>query len=355
MVYFNIRVVKIKYKPILTSVIVFIFLMTAVFAASRQALQFTDVDVRVGGKSDNNLQNGETISDEAQPGDTVEVRVEVKNNFTSADNLDIEDIQVQATLEEIDDGDDLEEESNDFDLSPGNDKRVTFKFQVPLEVDEDSFDILIEADGEDENNTDQSISMRLKLDVEKESHQLRITRSVLSPAEIGCGRRNVQASVTILNTGTEDEDDVTFHLFNEDLGFEIKENVGELEAEPFEETSKFSKTYSFSVPANAEEGSYPITFRALYDTDRRKAETTQTLTVNKCGTGEDESTNDVVVVTPPSTTPVQPTQPVLPPDTTVTSESFFKSNAFVIAIIIAEVIAVIVGIVLIVGLFARRA
>jgi hypothetical protein len=38
----------------------------------------------------------------------------------------------------------------------------------------------------------------------------------------------------------------------------------------------------------------------------------------------------------------------------VTSEGFFKSNAFVIAVIIAEVIAVIIGIVLIFTLFARR-
>src|SRR3989338_4389065 len=176
-------------------VIVFMFLMNVVYA-TRQALEFSDVDVKVGSKTDKNLRDGETISEEAEPGDQVEFRVEVKNNYTSAENLDIENIQIKVTIEGIDDGDDLEEEASDFDLKPGNDKRVTLKFQVPLEVDEDDFDVLIEAEGEDENNTDQNLQIRLKLEVDKQSHMLKITRSTLSPAEIACNRKNVQFGVS---------------------------------------------------------------------------------------------------------------------------------------------------------------
>jgi len=349
-------VVKIKFRPILAGFIVFMFLLSGAYA-TKQALYFSDVDVKVGSKTDKGLRNGELISEEAEPGDSVEFRVQVGNNYTSAENLKLQNIIVRATIESIDDGDDLEEESNEFDVSAGSNKRVTLKFQVPTEVDEDTYDVLIEAEGEDKNGTNQDISMKLKLEVNKVSHLIKITRAAVSPADVPCGKKNVQATVSLLNIGSEDEDNVKFELLNDDLNLDIKEDVGTLDADPFEETSKFSKTYSFSVPANIEEGSHPITFRALYDDDRKKSEQTVALNVNKCGadTGSNKVTegtqNDVEVVTSGNT---QGTSATLPEDTVVTSESFFSSNGFVIAVIIAEVIAVIVGIVLIVSLFARR-
>ena len=48
-------------------------------------------------------------------------------------------MSVDVTIEEIDDGDDLDEESSDFDLRTERHKSVTLKFQLPLEVEEDDF------------------------------------------------------------------------------------------------------------------------------------------------------------------------------------------------------------------------
>lgn len=344
--------VKIKLKSIVLYFVMLMFLMSVAYAA-RQALEFSDVDVRVGSKTSKNVKNGDTINEEAEPGDAVEFRVEVKNNFTSAENLEIEDISVTVTIDELDDGDEVEEESKEFDLKPGNDKRVTLKFQVPLEVEEDTFNVEIEAEGDDENNTDQRIVMKLKLEVEKESHMLKITRKTLSPAEVACSRKNVQLGVTVINIGNEDEEDVKFHVLSEDLGLDIKENAGELEAEPNEESSRFVRTYTFNVPADAEAGSYPITLRALYDDDRRKAEETVTLTVNDCPSVKVEEetveTTQTVAPTGQTTATVE-----VPEDTVVTQESFLSGNAFIVGIIALEVIAVIVGIVLLVSFLARR-
>ncbi len=341
-----------------------ILFLASVAHAADTRLFFSDVDVKVGSKTSNNLNDGETIDDEAEPGDTVEFRIKVQSNFTNNDNIDIEDITVEVTIEEIDDGDDFDDESSDFDLSPGRDKRVTVKFEIPLEVDEDTFDVIIRAEGEDENGTDHTAEMRLKLEVDKETHRLILTRNTLSPAEVACNRRNVQLGVTVLNIGNEDEDDVSIQIINSDLEVDIDEEIGELEAEPFEETSKFTKTYSFNVPANTESGSYPITVRALYDDDRRKAEETVTLTVNDCGTTtpideeeeEQQAEEDEDVMNGGSDEDRATTVVVqqIPPDTTVTTEGFFKSNGFIVAIIIAEIIAVVVGIILIVTLVARR-
>ena len=355
-------VIQIKAKHFLLGLVMFIVLMSSAYAA-RQALSFSDVDVKVGSKTSKNLQNGETIDEEAQPGDAIEFRVEVKNNFTSAEDLEIEDVVVEVTIEEIDDGDDLEEESSEFDLDAGDDKRGTIRFEVPLEVEEDTYTVVIRAEGDDENNTNQEIEMRLKLEVEKENHLLKITRASLSPAEVSCNRKNVQLATTIINIGNEDEEDVKVQVLNSDLGVDIEENAGELQAEPNEEESRFSNVYSFSVPNDAEAGSYPIVVRTLYDDDRRRAEETATLTVNDCGTtvtSEEEETGEeedgVTVITPPPTgrTTEETGKEEAPPGTVVTEESFFKSTPFIVGVIVAEIIALIIAIVLVVALFRRR-
>lgn len=353
---------KVSLKLFLLSLAIFVLLMNTAYAA-RQALEFSDVDVKVGSKTSKNLRNGDTINEEAEPGDTVEFRIEVKNNFTDAEDLEIEDITVEVTIEEIDDGDDFEEESADFDLDAGDDKKVTLKFQIPLEVEEDDFDVIIRAEGDDENNTDQEIEIRVKLEVEKESHLLKITRASLSPAEVSCNRKNVQLSTNVINIGNEDEEDVTVQVVNSDLGIDLKEQVEELTAEPNEDESRFSKVYTFNVPNNADSGSYPIILRALYDDDRKKSEETALLTVNECLTSNKETASteeeDVEVITPTISptgrTTANVVQPTTQSDTTVTQESFFKSNAFIAGIIIAEVVAVIVGIALVVSLFRRKA
>lgn len=363
-------VVKIKMKAFALSLAIFLFLASSAYAAGSKLI-FSDVDVKVGGKTSNNLRNGDRIGEEAEPGDVVEFRIKMQNNFTSAENLKIRDITVKTTIEGIDDGNDLEEESSNFDLSPGSDKRVTLKFQTPLEIDEDTFDVLINAEGEDKNGTNHESEMRLMLEVDKRSHMLKITRKTLSPAEVSCNRKNVQLAVTAINIGTEDEEDVAVEVFNLDLGISAKDRISELTAEPNEPESRFSKTYSFAVPGDAEAGSYPLTIKAAYNDDRARAEDTAQLTVSECATAKKEASakpkedaskstdNEEVTVISPTTgrttaAVVQPVQPTAPEGTTMSQESIFSSNAFIVGIIIAEVVAVIVGIALIVGLFRRK-
>ena len=357
--------VKIKTKILLISALVMLFLMSSAYAATNKLL-IDDVDVKVGSRTSNNLNEGDTIREEAKPGDSLEVRVTMKNNYTSSDNMRIEDITVKATVESIDDGDDLEEESSSFSLSSGSTKKITLKFKVPLEVDENTYDILIEADGSDRNGTSQDAQMTIRLDVNKQTHDIKITKLDVTPAEIACSRKNIKLNLGILNIGTEDEEIVNLEMSNSDLGMDIRDQVIDMIAEANSEESRYLKTYTFSVPNSVEAGTYPIELSILYNDDRKRTTGTVQLTVSDCQTAITESTQNTqtttqttqTTTTPTSTTTTQTTGNVvlgpLPPNTTVTQESFFKSNAFVIGIIITEIIAVIVGIILIVALFVRR-
>ena len=362
--------VKIKIKILLISVLAMLFLMSSAYAVTTK-LSFDHVDVKVGSRTSSNLHNGDTIRDEAKPGDNLEFRVTMKNNYTSAENLRIEDITVKTTISSIDNGDDLEDESSTFSLGTGSTRKITLKFKTPIDVEESSFDVLIDAQGTDRNGTSQDNQMTIRLDVNKKSHQIKITKLDVNPTEVSCKRKNVRLNVGILNIGTSDENTVNLEMSNSDLGIDIKDQITDLLAEPNSESGKFSKAYTFSVPDNVQAGTYPIDLSVLYNDDRVKSSGTVQLTVTDCPTGTTETTSTQnnqnaqtytqttqTTATPATTTTTQTTGNVvlgpLPPDTTVTQESFFKSNAFVIGILIAEIIAVVVGIVLIVVLFARR-
>ena len=338
--------VKINIKSMLIFLMVFALFFSIVHAAG---IEFSDIDVKVGSKTSNGLKDGETIDDEAKPGDSLEFRVQVRNNLTE---LEIQDITVDVTIEEIDDGSDLDDESSDFNLNPGRDKRVTLKFNVPENANEDTFNVIIHAEGEDENGTTQEIEISLDLEVDRETHQIKILSKSLSPSELLCGKRNSQLSVHMINLGSEDEDDVFLRVFNPDLNLDVTEDIGEMNSDSDDDTNEFSRIFNIIVPKDIEPGSYPITLRATYDNDRRKAEDVATLTVNACS---------AIVPQPPVITPPTPNpQPVvqnppaqtikdtdtgvseIPLDGYVTQESLFGDSTLLWVAIFFGIFAIIV-------------
>ncbi|MBI2656171.1 hypothetical protein HYX03_00340 [Candidatus Woesearchaeota archaeon] len=349
--------VKIKIRVLLSLMVFVIVIMLSNLAhASGENLQISNVDVKVSSKTLRNMSNGETISEEARPDYPVEFRVEVRNNFTRAQDFRIRDITVKTIIEGIDNGEDLEIESDRFDLRADTEKRSFFDFIIPLEVREDAYNVIITAEGEDEDGTNEMAEMRLKLEVDKDNDMLKFIKTSLIPAEISCNRKNVQLAITLLNIGNHDEDGVSLQISNEELGLDIRDKIDTLFARPNEPESRFSKTYLFNVPGNLEAGNYPITLRVLYNDDRNTAEGTVTLIVNSCAKAIAESARPeegpgVEVITPAETGKTA-AQPEIPAGTVVTQESPLKRNILVVGIVI--VAAIIAGIVLVVSLFRRK-
>ena len=356
--------VKIRIKVALLSLIAFIIVIllnNVAYAAtsSGQNLQISNVDVKVSSKTLRNLSNGETISEEARPDHSVEFRVEVRNNFTRLQDIKIQDISVKTTIENIDNGEDLEIESGRFDLSADTEKKSFFTFVIPLEVRQDTYNVIIVAEGEDQDGTNERAEIKLKLEVDKDNNMLEIIKASLTPAEVSCNRKNVQLAATLLNIGNLDQDSVSLGISSQDLGLDIKDNIGTLFARPNEPESRFSKTYMFNVPKDLEAGNYPIALKVLYDDDRKSTENAVTLIVNSCAKAEmlepkpAEEGNSVEIVTPETRKTTEAVaQPEEPSGGVVTQESFLSSNAFVVSVIAA--FAVLVGIVLVVSLLRRK-
>ncbi|MBI3034811.1 hypothetical protein HYY71_00675 [Candidatus Woesearchaeota archaeon] len=350
--------VKMKIKLLLICIIAFVFLTGTAHAAPPR-LEFSDVDVTVGGKFDKNLRSGDRIDREAKPGDLVEFRVEVRNNFSRAEGIEIQDITVEVTIEDIDDNSDLEEESREFDLNAERDRRQALEFRVPGEVEEREYTVIINAQGEDVNGTSHEIEMRLILEVEKENHLLDIVRSSLSPSIVSCNRKDIKLDVTVLNVGNEDEQDIIVEMASSPLGLSLKDKIEELLAEPNEEESRFSKIYAFNIDNSVQPGNYPILLRVLYDNDRLKVERTLTLTVNECqraGVGAAPTAAEKKPEIPREVELILPKADAaqIPSDATATTEGFFDKNTFVLAVIIGTAVSsVFIGALWLIGLFVR--
>ena len=362
--------VKIKILNILLGLFLVLLMVPMVSAqnefgrvVSGGKLLITDVDVKVDDRTDKDLDFGETITREAKPESTVKFTIEAKNNFTDAEDLDIENIDVTVTIEGIDNDDDLDEEGEIGDVRAGRDDSISIEFKIPLEVDEGNYDVLIEVTGEDENGTDHTVEYELELEVKKEDHEVRFKANTLSPIELAC-QRSAQLSVGVINTGAEEEDGVVLEVTNTELDVNFRE-VFDLTNDPFDSDSKFSKTYTVRVADDQPAGIYTILSQITFDDGSETATNSNELVVGVCEAlkkteepkvEEEKEEPEVVVVTPQPTAPtasvVSVTQPTTTP--TVTEEkSLFGNTWFLAALIGGEMLVVFIAILLVVALRRR--
>ncbi|MFH1133676.1 MAG: cadherin-like domain-containing protein [Nanoarchaeota archaeon] len=248
-------------------------------------LDITDLDAKVDGKSSNDMEDGDTISREAKPGSTLKLNVRVANLFddNSDNDLEIQNIVVTATVRDIDDGDDLDQESAEFDLDAGDDKKLSFDFNIPDYVDETSYDIDIEVEGEDEDDNEQRLTWTIQLEVEKETHDLRITEASFEPASISCGR-SATLNVQIGNFGTDDEDEARLRVRGADLGLDEDEKEIELDSGSSEDDVSYDQ--SFTVDTDGlEPGTYSATVDVYYDETHLEETKLVQLQVASCSQG----------------------------------------------------------------------
>ncbi len=267
-------------------------------------LIISDLDVKVDGETDKDLDDGDKISEEAKPGSEVEFDVEVKNLFDEdTEDIEIEDVEVTITIEDIDDGDELEEEADSFNLKADDEESVKLSFNIPYEVDEDEYDVLIEVEGEDEDGKTHRVEMRLTLEVEKEDHEIKILSASALPAQVSC-EKSFAFRTEIVNIGQDDEDDVSLIIASEELS--INEEVKGIELDEGSDDNRYVKAFTKTLSKDVKPGTYTIAITSFYDAKESDSENLA-ITVNACE-------NKTAVQTPPKVEqkPVVVTKPTTP-------------------------------------------
>ena len=209
--------------------------------------------------SESGLSNGSTITAEILPGANVTLTYFLENGFKSSDNIDIRNIVSKLTIEEIDDGADIEFDSDEFDLEPGNDYRIDLKFGIPTDVETGTYDIMIEAEGDDKDGNIYSTEMPLKLEVKKQSHDIRIAKTILSPSILACSRK-AKFTAEVINAGQSDENDVGLEFKSSSLGinsYDLNIPLKSSEDASIEE-KRYIKTLDIDIPQFVDEGRYQI-------------------------------------------------------------------------------------------------
>jgi len=251
-----------------------------VFLTTRKSESGNDLDATDGRK----LNFGE---ENAGPGSELRFNLNIQNAFTDNEDIDINDVTVTVTIKEIDDGEDIEEESNEFDLDAEVDEEVNIILKIPLGVDAGLYDMLIEAEGEDDDGNSHTDEMRLKLDIDKEPRDVVVEQASLFPEKIKCSGTST-LTATIRNIGSRKEERARLEIANKDLGINYLKREIALEEDPFDVDNKFTQSLIITVDKSMKPGAYPIEVKSYLQEDIIWETKTANLEVEACGTVAEE-------------------------------------------------------------------
>ncbi|HLD88705.1 MAG TPA: hypothetical protein VI894_00715, partial [Candidatus Nanoarchaeia archaeon] len=319
-----------------------------VFLTTRKSESGNDLDATDGRKLNFGDEN-------AGPGSELRFNLNIQNTFTDKEDIDINDVSVRVTIQEIDEGEDIEEESNEFDLEAEADEEVNIIIKIPLDVDAGLYDILIEAEGEDDDGNSHADEMRLKLDIDREPREVIVEQVSLFPEKIKCSGTST-LTATIRNIGSRIEEEAMIEIANKDIGINFAKRNINLEEDPFDEDNKFTQSLIVTIDKSMKPGTYPIEVKSYLQEDALWETRTANLEVEACGTvvedqqaeenateelpeeAEEAGTVQVSEGTEEETTESEKV-PVLGP-TTTTEVPLTKKPGFWVAVVLLNVVVI---------------
>lgn len=323
-------------------------------------LRFKDIEVKVDGNKDSGVdETGGRIDKDVIPGSKIKIDFKIENLYESDTNIDIEDVTLDWVVINIDDDSDIDDSVDLDTIDAGKTEKATIEFQVPYEIDEDTYDITIDVEGKDTKGITHKINVEdFTIDVKKENHQLIFTSIGLNPSTLDCTRR-AQLFFTVMNIGDDDEDNVKVTATNNALGLSFSDTF-DLIMDPFEDDNKMRIDIPITISDKLKAGTYSIDVGVEYNDGKDDLTKTETLTVANCGSiitttdtpKTEEKKEEVIVVKKPDVV-VQPvtTGAVA---TKIVPQSVETEDNWPIILMALEVIAIIVIVIIIIGVMVRR-
>ncbi len=254
------------------------------FGTLPDMLRVEEVKIYVDGDKSSADEDGGKIKD-VEPESEIEIKVEVENLYPDDVDIEIEDVSAEIIIEGIDDGDDIEEESDESGIDADDKEELVITFDIPLEVEEDDYSAKLIITAEDEKGVEYEKIIEYELEVEKDRHDIMFEKIELYPETVAC-RGGSTLDVTLINLGTENED-VELTISNPDLGIDIRDNF-ELDEDPFDDDSKYRRKFNLIVDAS--EGLYPILATADYGDGEESASVN--LNIAACVSEQEEEAED---------------------------------------------------------------
>jgi hypothetical protein len=206
----------------------------------------------------------------------IEISSKVENTFsdegdcdTDGTNCDIEDITVR--IESTDSDLDVDEEMDFGYISANDDDTDSVSFYVPDDIDDGTYGMEMWLTGVDENGARHGERLKFYLRVEVPNDEVLIKNFDLIPGTLSCNDRSATLTVTLENTGSDDQDRAS--LFIESTKLDIKQSVYNI---LLDSGDTVSKTFEIDVPDDISPGTYFIQMIANVqinkETDRQAAQ-----------------------------------------------------------------------------------
>jgi len=214
-------------------------------------------DVKVNGKATGKL----SLSD------LNNIKVEVSNDHTKK----MENIVITVSILDVD-GDDLTEDSDEFDLSVGKENDETLEFDLSNEnLDEDEYTIEVEVEGEDSDGKPFSDLETLTVEVDREKDDLIIVKAQLDNEQVTCPAQ-ASLDVNIKNVGENDQNGAKITVKNSALNVNLQR--ANIDLDDYSGSDNEYKTSFAMNLEDAKQGTYTLDV-AVYSEDNDLMDSTE--------------------------------------------------------------------------------
>jgi hypothetical protein len=319
------------------------------FMEAENKLSFgTKSEVKIG-TSTKSLRDDKKFSD-VKRGENIEVTIEAKNKFSNSGDCQDESKDcnidgIDAKIESRDSDLDVEEDLGFGDINSDDTDSDTVSFSIADDIDESDYKIDVWMTGEDENGALHGDFWTFTLEVNVPNDQIDITDFELSPSKLSCTDKKATLYVTLKNTGSSDQNDVS--IFIDSSKLDIKDSIYNIE---IDEGDTASKTFDLDLPSKLSPGNYYVQIIANVDSDEETDRQSATLVVAPCDTTKPTTNTTTTPTTPttPSNTEVKvvevpPTSGVIygKPKTGTDSSVWLIAALFAIALMLLLILVVV--------------
>ncbi|MEK6864523.1 MAG: putative S-layer protein, partial [Nanoarchaeota archaeon] len=200
------------------------------------------------------------------PGETIEMQVRVDNDYSRKMNVAVEAVLYDAT-----DGKEIESVVSDTrDIDDGDDETFDFNLDIPTEdLDEDNDYYLYVKAYKTTDEEEQCDYDKIEIDIEREDEMVAIDEFSLTQTEFTC-TDTVTATITVENTGLEDQEDVSIAFGSKSMGIEMESKNFRVNAYD-ESGNRHTESFVFNAGA-AEEGDYRMLAIVYYGDNEEDTE-----------------------------------------------------------------------------------
>jgi hypothetical protein len=324
--------------------------VTGTFSVNVQGLTIDRVEVRSGSRRldtisrDNYLASSApyVIARDANLGETIELRISVRNNLPSGNEYELRDIEIELYSFDLVNADGQSIFISRLRSGRTDDQTISFLLDpADLHPEDSPFDLELRVFGETRDGEFYSDVWLLDLRVEARSYNLLMTNLLASPSQVCAGER-LRVSFNLRNIGTRDLSSAGVRFNLPELNINEWERNINLDYDQSRQITRF-----LTIPQNAALGEYYLEVIA-HPRMTSTADTTSELllfNVRACGPVNDDDDNDTIIITPPVDDVIVPGTPVS--EAVGKRQSLFgMDNTVYIVLLTALTVLVLVGVIL---------